>query len=137
MNHPITVQTIISAPISKVWEAWNTPSHIEKWNHAGEDWHCPKAENTLSVGEKFFYTMAAKDGSFEFVFSGTFDDIVPNERVFSTLDDQRRLEVYFSEENGATKLVEIFEPENQNPREMQGMGWQMILDNFKKYVESL
>jgi len=37
---------------------------------------------------------------------------------------------------GATTLVtEQFEPENQNPEEMQQMGWQMILNNFKEYTE--
>jgi hypothetical protein len=26
--------------------------------------------------------------------------------------------------------------ENENPEDMQRMGWQMILDRFKNYVES-
>jgi hypothetical protein len=33
--------------------------------------------------------------------------------------------------------VEQFVPEDQNPLDMQRMGWQLILDNFKKYCESL
>jgi hypothetical protein len=32
-------------------------------------------------------------------------------------------------------VTETFEPENQNPLEMQQQGWQAILNNFKKYVE--
>jgi hypothetical protein len=35
-----------------------------------------------------------------------------------------------------TKVTEQFEPENQNPEDMQQAGWQMILDNFKSYAES-
>ena len=35
------------------------------------------------------------------------------------------------------EVVEEFEAENENPVEMQLEGWQMILNNFKKYVESL
>jgi hypothetical protein len=31
--------------------------------------------------------------------------------------------------------VETFDAENENPIEMQETGWQMILDNFKKYAE--
>ena len=34
-----------------------------------------------------------------------------------------------------TRIVEIFEPEEQNTPELQKGGWQAILDNFKKYVE--
>ncbi len=34
-----------------------------------------------------------------------------------------------------TLVTEQFEPEQQNPEEMQQMGWQMILNNFKEYTE--
>ncbi len=33
-------------------------------------------------------------------------------------------------------MVETFEAEEQNPIEMQKNGWQAILNNFKKYVET-
>jgi hypothetical protein len=33
-------------------------------------------------------------------------------------------------------VIEIFDPESENPVEMQQAGWQMILDNFRKYTES-
>jgi hypothetical protein len=29
------------------------------------------------------------------------------------------------------KVIETFDPENENPEEMQRSGWQAILDNFK------
>jgi hypothetical protein len=35
------------------------------------------------------------------------------------------------------KVTEIFEPETENPVEMQRAGWQMILNNFKDYAERL
>lgn len=35
-----------------------------------------------------------------------------------------------------TKLTTSFDAENENPVEMQRDGWQAILNNFKKYVES-
>ena len=41
---------------------------------------------------------------------------------------------FFSE--GGVKVVEEFEAENENPVEMQQGGWQMILNNFKKYAQS-
>jgi len=33
------------------------------------------------------------------------------------------------------KVRIVFEPEQENPREMQQQGWQAILENFKRYVE--
>lgn len=137
MNNPITIQTSISLPLSKVWNAWTNPDHITQWNYAVNDWHCPRAINELEVGGKFCYTMPARDGSMEFDFSGTYTELIAENLIAITLDDHRKMEVHFSEENGQTKIVESFEPENENPREMQEMGWQMILTNFKNYVESL
>jgi hypothetical protein len=32
-------------------------------------------------------------------------------------------------------VVVVFEPETENPVELQREGWQAILNNFKKYVE--
>jgi hypothetical protein len=33
-------------------------------------------------------------------------------------------------------VVELFEAETENAIELQREGWQAILDNFKKYVET-
>ncbi len=39
--------------------------------------------------------------------------------------------------NGSQTDVDVtFDPENENPIEMQRGGWQAILDNFKKYTET-
>ncbi len=37
--------------------------------------------------------------------------------------------------DGLTHIRESFEPENQNPEEMQRAGWQAILDSFRDFVE--
>jgi hypothetical protein len=42
----------------------------------------------------------------------------------------------FSGNKNKVKVVESFEAENENSYEMQKEGWQSILDNFRKYVES-
>ena len=46
-KQPITVQTIVNTSLEKVWDAWVTPSHIEQWNTASNEWHTPKAINNL------------------------------------------------------------------------------------------
>ena len=137
MKNPITVEATINASVEKVWQCWTTPKHIMEWNHAGDDWHCPKSENDLKVGGKFSATMAAKDGSFSFDFWGIHDEVKANEFIASTMGDERKMEVKFITDGNATKVVESFEPETENPIEIQQQGWQMILDNFKKHVESI
>ena len=60
----ITIQTVIHAPVAKVWQLYTAPEHITQWNHASDDWHTPRAENDLKPGGKFNYQMEAKNGSF-------------------------------------------------------------------------
>ncbi|MEN9523921.1 MAG: hypothetical protein RL065_2298 [Bacteroidota bacterium] len=135
MQNAITIETNINASIEKVWQCWTKPEHIMQWNHAGDDWHCPASSYSLEVGGKFSATMAAKDGSFSFDFWGIHDEVILNKLIASTMGDGRKMKVEFIAENNSTKVIETFEPENENPIEMQQMGWQMILDNFKKHVE--
>jgi uncharacterized protein YndB with AHSA1/START domain len=133
----ITVEAAIKATVEKVWDAWNKPEHIKQWCAASPDWHVPSAENDLKVGGSFTTRMEAKDGSFGFDFGGKYDEVVPNKRISYTMDDGRRVEVDFIETGNETKVVEAFDPETENPAEMQQAGWQSILDNFKKYVEGV
>jgi uncharacterized protein YndB with AHSA1/START domain len=132
----ITIETTINAPIAHVWEKWTSPEHIQNWNFASPDWHCPKAKSDLTVGGEFHYEMASKDGSMSFDFWGTFQQIEDGKMIASVLGDGRKMQVTFETTEAGTKVTEQFEPENQNPEEMQKAGWQMILDNFKSYVES-
>ncbi|MDF2512247.1 MAG: uncharacterized protein K0S04_2113 [Herbinix sp.] len=132
----ITTEAIVDAPLARVWDYWTIPEHVIKWNHASEDWYCPKAMNDLSVGGHFAYTMAAKDGSMCFDFSGTYTEIVNYERIINQLDDGRMMSVSFrAVDDNKTHMVETFEAEDENTLELQQGGWQAILDNFKSVVE--
>ena len=133
----ITVTAEVNAPVEKVWDCWTTPEHITKWNYASDDWHCPAAENDVRPDGKFSFTMAAKDGSFSFDFGGIYTEVTKHKKISSTLGDERKVDVTFEEKNGKTTVQESFEAENMNSLELQRDGWQAILDNFKKYTESL
>ena len=132
----ITIQTIVNAPVDKVWKYWNSPEAITKWCTATPEWHTPRAENDLRVGGKFSSRMEAKDGSMGFDFGGVYDEVKTNELISYTMGDGRKVDVEFTSIGNETKVVETFEAEEVNPIEMQRGGWQAILDNFKKYVES-
>ena len=137
MENEITVQTVVKAHIAEVWECWNKPEHIIGWAFASDDWEAPAAQNDLRVSGKFKTTMAAKDKSSSFDFTGTYTAVRENELIEYELDDDRQVRVEFTELPEGVRITESFEPENQNPEEMQRSGWQAILDNFKKYVERI
>ncbi len=132
---PITVQNTIEASIEIVWEYWTNPEHVKNWNFASNDWHCPRASNDFIVDGEFHYIMAAKDGSVEFDFCGTFTNIVLHQSIQIYLEDGREVRLQFIREGAATKLIETFEPEEVNSLELQKQGWQAILNNFKSYTE--
>jgi uncharacterized protein YndB with AHSA1/START domain len=80
--------------------------------------------------------MEARDGSMGFDFGGVYDEVKEHQLIAYTMGDGRKVSVTFSEDGNTTHIVESFEPESENPEEMQRTGWQAILDNFKKYVEA-
>jgi uncharacterized protein YndB with AHSA1/START domain len=135
-NKPITVETIVNAPIEKVWKFWNKPEHITKWAFASDDWEAPVAENDVRTGGKFKTRMQAKDRSQGFDFTGVYTNVNGKELIEYDMDDGRHVKVRFEEIPEGVRVTETFDPENENPLDTQRSGWQAILDNFKKYVEA-
>lgn len=135
-KNAITVETIVKVPMAKVWEYWNKPEHIEQWAFASDDWEARDAENDVRVGGKFKTTMAAKDKSASFDFTGIYTAVKEHELIEYDMDDGRHVKVEFTQLPEGVKVIETFDPENENPEEMQRSGWQAIMDNFKKYVEN-
>jgi uncharacterized protein YndB with AHSA1/START domain len=133
----ITAQVVVNAPITRVWECWTKPEHIIQWAFASDDWEAPTAENDLRIDGKFKTVMAAKDGSSSFDFIGTYSVIKKHERIEYDMDDRRHVTVIFGETPEDVRVTETFDPESENPEEMQRAGWQAILENFKKYVEKI
>jgi uncharacterized protein YndB with AHSA1/START domain len=132
----ITISTTVNTNPEKVWAFWTQPEHITQWSNASDDWHTPFAENDLTVGGKFKSRMEAKDGSMGFDFGGVYDEVVPHQLISYTIADGRKVRITFAPTGMETEITEIFEAESTNPVEMQQAGWQAILNNFKKYVES-
>lgn len=134
---PITIQTVIKAPIEKVWECWNGPEHITQWAFADDTWEAPAAKNDLRVNGIFTTTMAAKDKSASFDFGGIYTSVKEHELIeYEMNGDRRKVKIEFSETPEGVKIVETFDPEQENTEELQRSGWQAILDNFKKHVEN-
>ncbi|MDF2455166.1 MAG: polyketide cyclase [Cytophagaceae bacterium] len=132
----ITIETIVNVPLEKAWAIWNEPEHIKQWAFASPEWHAPYADNDIRTGGTFKTTMAAKDGSMSFDFEGVYSTVKQEELIEYGLADGRQVKITFAAQGNQTKVVETFDPETENPIEMQRGGWQAILDNYKKHAES-
>ena len=132
----ISISATINSDINTVWNAWTESEHITHWNFASDEWHCPTAKIDLKSSGSFSYRMEAKDGSFGFDFAGKFISVIDKKLITYSLDDERIVDVEFSNNYDSVTITQTFESEDQNSAEQQRAGWQAILDNFKKYVES-
>lgn len=131
----ITVETTVRAPIERVWQAYTTPDDIVQWNAASDDWHTTKASVDLRVGGAFSSRMEAKDGSFGFDFAGTYTNVVPNSLLEYSFGD-RTARVDFADTPEGVNVKVSFEAETTHSIEQQQGGWQAILNNFKRHVET-
>ncbi|MDX5151945.1 MAG: SRPBCC family protein [Acidiferrobacterales bacterium] len=132
----ITVETEITASPSTVWDAWVTPDDIKNWNFATDEWCCPRADINLVVGGKFNSRMEAKDGSMGFDLEGEFTEIDPQKYIRYKLEDGREVSIEFINSENTVKVIETFDAEDEHSTDHQRQGWQSILNNFKKHVES-
>lgn len=134
---PIKIEITILQPVQKVWDLMNDAKHIVKWNFAQESWHCAKAEIDFQVGGKFKTRMEVKDRSYGYDIEGTFDEIIPLEKIKYHFTDGRKVEVLLNAiDENTTQVIEIFEPEMKTSRQMQRETLYAILNNFHKYVEN-
>ncbi len=134
-NSKITVQATVKAVTTKVWDYYNNPKHIIHWNFADPSWHCPSSENDMKIGGTYKARMEAKDGNFGFDFEAIYRDIQEG-KEFSYEFGGRTARVQFVDNGIDTEVVVTFNPENENPIEIQRGGWQAILNNFKNYTEN-
>jgi uncharacterized protein YndB with AHSA1/START domain len=131
----IIIKASISADKQKVWNYYTQPEHIINWNFAHPSWHCPTASNDMKVGGRYIARMEARDGSFGFDFDAVYTEINLGDN-FTYEFGGRYARIEFKDLNGQTEVTISFDPETENPIELQRDGWQAILNNFKKYTET-
>lgn len=135
-NSKITVQVIVNNPAKTAWDCYNNPNHIIHWNFADPSWHCPSAENDMRIGGTYKARMEAKDGSFGFDFEGVYTEIAAGKN-FTYEFGGRTATVEFNDLGNQTEVIVSFDAETENPVELQKAGWQAILNNYKKYTETI
>ncbi len=142
----LTVSTTINAPLETVWDALWNPVHIVHWAFASDDWCSPWAKGEApKVGGVFTTRMEARDGSFGFDLTAQYTEVTPMKSMSYTLgemkeyflDAGRVVDVTLEVTPEGVKVTEVFDAEDTHSSEQQIAGWSSILENLKKYVESL
>jgi uncharacterized protein YndB with AHSA1/START domain len=128
----VTISTTVNASIEKAWDFYTNPEHIVKWNFATDDWQCPSASNDLRAGGKYAVRMEAKDGSFGFDLEAIYNEVEIGKMLKYTMSDNRTVITTFEQNGEEVIITTVFDPEDQNPVDMQQAGWQAILDNYAR-----
>jgi uncharacterized protein YndB with AHSA1/START domain len=147
---PADTQILITrefdAPRPLVYKAYTTPELIKRW-WSGDRGEVTSAEVDLRVGGAWRYVMTA-NGGFEVAFHGTFQEIVPNERiveteVFEGMPDAEAVDTAsFTEADGRTTLTILVQHQNKAHRDahiesgMEG-GMNEAFDHLEKVAQSL
>lgn len=133
----MSVATTVPLTPEMAWQAYTSSEAITCWNFANDDWHCPSAKIDLRVGGEHSARMEAKDGSFGFDFGGIYEEVNAPHTLTLVLGDGRRSRTTFESGPDGTIVTTVFDAETENDVEMQRAGWQAILDNYRKYTETI
>ncbi|MFE0705222.1 SRPBCC domain-containing protein [Streptomyces sp. NPDC058872] len=119
-DRELVVTRTFDAPPSSVWSAWTRPEHVRQW-YGSAALTTSVVDIDLRIGGAWRWGQTAPDGQ-EIVFSGTYEDVVPVERldyteVFEQMpgDDPVRITLTFdATPDGGTALTSTsFWPSNE------------------------
>ncbi|MCO5259454.1 MAG: SRPBCC domain-containing protein [Crocinitomicaceae bacterium] len=110
---------------------------MHNWLFINDDFKTTELNVDFVTGGHFSYVMASKVGDLKYEYKATYSSIRPFEKILMTLDDGRKANVLFSTSEQRTFMQMEFEPYPYQDSRAQILGWQAILDNFKKFVESI
>ncbi len=119
----IQITRVFDAPKHLVYRAYTTPELVRRW-WCGQRGEVTVCEIDLRPGGTWRYVLRANAG-FDVAFHGTYQEIVPNERLVSTevfepMPDAEALNtVTFSETDGRTTLTILVEHHSQQFRDIQ------------------
>lgn len=136
MPQSLTVTARVPVSPARAWALFTDPHAVMQWNFASDDWQCPSASIDLRVGGVQRARMEARDGSAGFDFEGVYSEVEAPHALTLVLWDGRQARTTFTASADGTRVETVFDAEDQNPPEMQQAGWQAILDNYRKHVET-
>lgn len=139
----VRLHRVLSAPPERVYKAFTDPTAFPKW-YPPHGFTCQVHEFEAKVGGRMHMSFTNFATGSSDSFGGTFDELVPNERIVFTdaFDDQQKMPgqmlntIVLKKVSVGTELSIVQEgiPE-KIPVELCYLGWQECLEQLKKLVE--
>jgi uncharacterized protein YndB with AHSA1/START domain len=117
-DHEVKVTRQFAAPRALVYEAYTTPSLVQRWLLGPPGWTMPVCEMDVRVGGKFRWRWRSDRDGKEFGFYGEYREVSPPHRIVNTsffdpgevggdMGNGAVTTVELTEENGVTTLVTL------------------------------
>ena len=133
----LTLKRRLKAPPAKVFAAWIDPEKVKLWMGPGEV-KAVHAECDARVGGRYRWVMRAPSGE-EHDVSGTFREIVPNEKLvftwaWRTTPERQSLVTVLIKPDGDGSLLTLTHEQffDEDARDRHQGGWNGALDKMEK-----
>jgi uncharacterized protein YndB with AHSA1/START domain len=150
LQRDVAIQAVIkrrvSAPRERVFQAWTTAEHLQRWFFPGLDGDAtPQAEVDLRVGGRYRITMHAADGHIAAMVGGVYHEVRPPEKlVFSWVweapdpePSETLVTVELHEIQGETEVIITHEySPDVITHGRHTIGWNCILERLTLLLES-
>jgi len=141
MEPALVLRRVFRVSKKRLFEAWTNPVEIKKWWQLGEGWTVTSANVNLRVGGKFHIAAKSDQGAYHAV-TGTFREIVPEERLVYTwvVEDAKAgpeeslVIVEFREQDGNTELTLNHEFLRKRARLPVEGGWVQVLQGLRNFL---
>lgn len=135
----LTIKRRLNAPPAKIYDAWTDPAKITRWWGPGQT-EVLRAEADARIGGRFCVVFRGADGE-EHDVSGTYREVVPNERLvftwaWRTMPERESLvTIALKRDGGGTVLTLTHEQFfDAAARDRHHNGWSGMLDKLETYV---
>lgn len=139
----LTINRVIAAPRTLVWDAWTCMEHARHWGPVG--FTVIPVPGPVHAGAAWRARLVPADGGPVLWQGGRYLEVVPPERLVMTFawegesDPEMRLEVTLADEpDGRTRLtLRQFGFVRESQRDGHGEGWSEALDALRDHLERL
>lgn len=77
----VIVKRKFNAPVALVWRCYTDPALLPRWLGGYPGWTMPVCEMDLRVGGTYLWKWRNEAEGMEFGFTGTFEEVIPNQRI--------------------------------------------------------
>ena len=135
----LTLKRRLNAPPEKVYAAWTDPAQISKW-FGPDAGPVTRADTDVRVGGRFHVVFHSEDGE-EHDVSGTYQEVVPNEKLkftwrWITLPERESLVTILIKADGDGAILTLIHEQffDEAARDGHQRGWTGALDKLERVL---